>query len=220
MASTTSEQGRQCVVENGFWALENPIIGELVDEIVKGGFRFKTEEGLDLCRFALEEPLIRGVIESFFPRSELAFFKAYGQTRFNHSIINKTPELRILVVQLWSSASEAIVYSGSHLQSLGATNAPNGLLMIPDDHLRRPNITPTAEVMPQGGLAILDGRSAFKILRGKIIMLGFMIPDESKYWAKMRLPTHALMDKVRSMQTDTIGLNFKLQESEPDTDER
>lgn len=51
-------------------------------------------------------------------------------------------------------------------------------------------------------------------------MLGFMIPDESKYWAKMRLPTHALMDKVRSMQTDTIGLNFKLQESEPDTDER
>jgi hypothetical protein len=57
-----------------------------------------------------------------------------------------------LIVQLWSSGSRMVFYSGSHLQSLHAKPADIGLLQIPLDHLGQEGIKPIAVDMKDGGL--------------------------------------------------------------------
>jgi hypothetical protein len=59
MALVTAEVTEQ-VISNGFWAQEDAAVGKLVDDIVKQGFQFKTEQGLELCKVtALDDPVSR-----------------------------------------------------------------------------------------------------------------------------------------------------------------
>lgn len=66
--------------------------------------------------------------------------------------MNKSPEVRLLVVQLWSPASEVTFYTGSHLHALDAQQAPNGVLWIPQERLNLPGVTEKKEEMLGGGL--------------------------------------------------------------------
>lgn len=205
------EVAQRSIRENGFWTVEDADIGMRVDSLVKQGFQFKTEEGIELCKAAaLGEPRVRGIIESFFDRSVLGFYKSYGQTKHDHCVINRTPELRILVVFAWSSRSEMMLHYGSHLHALSAGMARNGLLkpLEPsDDFFRLPGINSIPKQMEHGGLAIGDARAWFKVLKGKIILLGIMIPDEVQHWHPMPLPA-SLRGKVQEMASETIMMNF------------
>jgi hypothetical protein len=99
--------------------------------------------------------IIREVIESFFPKAVLGYYKIYGQTQHHHCVLNRTtPEMRILEVQLWSSRSQWIFDTGSHLHALNAKGATNGLLAILPQQLQLPGITPTQVEMPDGGLYV------------------------------------------------------------------
>ncbi|OCL02210.1 hypothetical protein AOQ84DRAFT_190831 [Glonium stellatum] len=167
MASTKTP--RESILEDGVFCVEDPVIGKRVDEIAKKGFPFKTEEGLDFCKLnTLDDKRIRNVLETFFEWSCLGFYKAFGRDPSRtFSFLNRTKiEAQVLVVQLWSSGSRMVFYNGSHLQSLDAGPAANGLLEIPNSHLERAGITPTEVEMKDGGLAILDGRLGFKIVQG------------------------------------------------------
>lgn len=44
--SSTTEQFRQAILDDGFFYLADPNIGERVNQIAAKGFPFKTEEGL------------------------------------------------------------------------------------------------------------------------------------------------------------------------------
>ena len=59
---------------------------------------------------------------------------------------------RALIAQLWSSGSRMVFYSGSHLLSLPAEAAKNGLLETPLDQLKRPSIKWIEVEMKDGGL--------------------------------------------------------------------
>jgi hypothetical protein len=53
MASTTllsSEDPQKSIVEDGVFYAQNAVVGKRVDEIIRKGFLFKTEEGLDFCK--------------------------------------------------------------------------------------------------------------------------------------------------------------------------
>ena len=53
MASTTSlpaEDPQKCILEDGVFYAEDPVIGKRVIEITQKGFPFRTEEGLDFCK--------------------------------------------------------------------------------------------------------------------------------------------------------------------------
>ena len=53
MASTTSlssEDPQKSILEDGIFYAEDPVVGKRVDEIMRKGFPFKTEEGLDFCK--------------------------------------------------------------------------------------------------------------------------------------------------------------------------
>ncbi|KAF2176763.1 hypothetical protein K469DRAFT_605911 [Zopfia rhizophila CBS 207.26] len=210
---TSTKKPRESILEDGVFWVEDPVIGKRVDEIAKKGFPFKTEEGLDFCKLnTLDDKRIRNVLESFFEWSCLGFYKAFGRDPSRtFSFLNRTKtEAQVLVVQLWSSGSRMVFYNGSHLQSLDAGPAANGLLEIPDSHLKRAGITHTEVEMKGGGLAILDGRLGFKIVQGFAITFGFAAEEELKEWAKMKLPkAQILMKKVAEMESTTIGTNFE-----------
>jgi len=120
------------------------------------GFPFRTEEGLDFCKLnALDDKRIRNVLESFFEWSGLGLYKAFARDPSRViSFLNRTKaeaKAQALVVQLWSSGSRMVFYSGSHLQSLHAKPATNGLLDIPLDRLEQAGIKPIEVEMKDGG---------------------------------------------------------------------
>ena len=66
--------------------------------------------------------------------------------------------------------------------------------------------------------AIGDARAWWKVSKGKIILLGFMIPDELRYWHLMPLPGY-LKERVQKLASSTINMdNFVFEESQAATD--
>ena len=99
---------------------------------------------------------VRNVVESFFEWSGLGLYKAFGPDPSRaFSFMNRTEgeeEAQLLVVQLWSSGSRMIFYSGSHLQSLPAKAAPTGLLGIDPNRLNIAGIKAIEVDMNYGGM--------------------------------------------------------------------
>lgn len=48
--SLSSEDPQKSILEDGIFYAEDPVVGKRVDEIMRKGFPFKTEEGLDFCK--------------------------------------------------------------------------------------------------------------------------------------------------------------------------
>src|SRR5687767_11334069 len=133
MASVPLEDIKRAIKEEGFWTEEDAGIGFQVDHIVRNGFKFKNHEGIRLLKTALSKAVShfiprskqaqsnspkRETIEAHFEKSGLGFYKIYGQTKHHHTVISRTPELRILVVFAWSSRSEVLLHCGSHLHGI------------------------------------------------------------------------------------------------------
>jgi hypothetical protein len=97
---------------------------------------------------------VRNILESFFDWSGLGFYKAFGPNPdHTSSFLNRTKsDVQVLVIQLWSRGSRMTFYNGSHLQSLKARPAANGLLEIPESHLVRSDITSKQVDLKDGGL--------------------------------------------------------------------
>lgn len=221
MASTNSlpaEDPQKAILEKGVFCAEDPVVGKRVDEIARKGFPFKTEEGLDFCKTnALDDERVRSVLKSFFEWSGLGLYKAFGRdpshaysflTRIESEAEAETKS-RALIVQLWSSGSRMIFYSGSHLRSLPAKAAKNGLLETPLDRLKQAGIVWINVEMKDGGLVILDGALRFTIIQGRAITFGFAAREELEQWGKMHLPNvENLKRKVAEMEGTTVGVNF------------
>ena len=87
-------------------------------------------------------------------------YKAFGRDPSRaYSFLTRTEteaeteaKARALIVLLWSSGSRMVFYSGSHLQSLHAKAAKNGLLEIPLDRLEQAGIRPIEVDIKDGGL--------------------------------------------------------------------
>lgn len=47
---TSTKNPQECILEDGAFWVEDPIIGRRVDEIAEKGFPFKTKEGLEFCK--------------------------------------------------------------------------------------------------------------------------------------------------------------------------
>ncbi|KAH6881089.1 hypothetical protein B0T10DRAFT_140607 [Thelonectria olida] len=200
------------ILKNGFWSQENPEIGELLDDITRIHFKASTPEGLRLCRTAaFKNKSVSDVIKSFFPQSTLGFYRVYGRTRLTHCVLNRTDDMRILMVLGLSSGSEGTVYLESYKHRCEATEAKNGLLAIPDENLsdeslKALDIVPQHIRMARGGLAIVDAREWWRIGRGKWALLGFMIPDEVPHWTPLRFSVN-LKNIIDEMISGTMGMN-------------
>ena len=61
--------------------------------------------------------------------------------------------------------------------------------------------------------AMIDGRTAFKIVNGYTIVIGFAVEEELKFWGKMGFPKKiGVMEKIKGMESEKIGMNVEFVE--------
>ncbi|KAF4637410.1 hypothetical protein G7Y89_g675 [Cudoniella acicularis] len=214
MASTTFsvEDARKSILEDGFFCVEDPVVGERVLEIAEKGSPLLSEEGLEFCKLnVLDDERIRSILESTFEWCGLGLYRRFGSDSghiFSFRRGGMQAGLQVLVVHLWSSGSRVVYHSKSHLHSLNSVQAANGLFEIPLANLGRVGSIGTELVFENGGLAILDARLAFEIKQGSPITSVFATEDELKRWAKIILPkSEDLVRKVAEMESKMIGVN-------------
>ncbi|PFH55469.1 hypothetical protein XA68_18263 [Ophiocordyceps unilateralis] len=211
------------IANDGFYYDKDSLVGKQVDSLFREhGYYFKNVEGLRFCKArAFNDERVRNVIEVLLGDCSLGLYKSYGASDYNYSILNRTTESRtVLLVQLWSSGSRVKFYSGSHLHVLNGEAALTGLLTTPSRELSRTEITEVTVGMQEGGYSIVDGRTRFRIMQGRAVMLAFVAPNELVHWAKMELPKlPELQREVQDIHMDSskIGVNFEFVEREPAT---
>lgn len=218
------------LLEDGVIFLEDPEVGSRVYEFSQKRFPFQTEEGLDFCRTStLEDKRIRGIVESFFEHSKMGLLKVFGPKQdivftFLSNPSDESSEatdetnkgkdkVKALLVQLLPRNSTMVFYKRSHLHFLRAELAKIGLLQVPPESLEREGIKPCEVTMKGGGFAIIDGRTAFTIVNGHTVMVGFAVEEELKFWGKMGFPKKmGIMQKVKGMESEKIGMNVEFVE--------
>ncbi|CZS92365.1 uncharacterized protein RAG0_02776 [Rhynchosporium agropyri] len=224
MASTTFAlvDARKSILDDGFLALHDSVVGGHVLDIQQKDFPFLSEYGLEFCKINfLDDTRIQSILESFLPWSGLGLCLKWNNDPGHNFSFRKggtKAGLRVLLVQLWSVGSRVAYWGGSHLLSPPAVGAANGLWEVPSAALKRAGCKQTEITFEQGGLAILDARLAFEIKDGFSITSAFATEDELKKWAKMFLPRlPGLEAKVTDMGSihPKIGVNFAFKDQEP-----
>jgi len=217
MASESVEDVRRSILENGYFLVKDPLIGERVRDMERRGFPYASEYGLDLCKVVIDDVRVRTTLESFFEWSGLGLFRSFGSAPENFLFMNNlTPEMQVLVVQLWSNKSRVNFWDSSHLHSLNGIAAENGLLEVPSGRLEGLGLRPKEAEFEHGGIALLDARLAFNIIEGFAITFAFATQEELQTWSKMQIPrrTDRLAQKMADMESKHIGVNFAFGKSE------
>ncbi|KAJ9137646.1 hypothetical protein NKR23_g8939 [Pleurostoma richardsiae] len=74
MASVSLEDARRAILEDGFFVVTDPVVGERVREMESLKLPYTSEYGLDFCKTnVLDDTRIRGILESFFEWSGLVY---------------------------------------------------------------------------------------------------------------------------------------------------
>lgn len=61
--------------------------------------------------------------------------------------------------------------------------------------------------------AVIDGRTAFKIVHGHTIVIGFAVEEELQFWGKMGFPKKTgVIEKIKGMESEKIGMNVEFVE--------
>ena len=104
--------------------------------------------------FLIFSQRVQHVLEALFPWLGLGIYEIY-RTDPNYIYAFMTglnPEMKAIVVQLWSPKSSLVVYGGSHLLPVKGFNASNGLLEIPYAPLKQAGCKSIDVDMEKGGL--------------------------------------------------------------------
>ncbi|KAH8708414.1 hypothetical protein GQ44DRAFT_777187 [Phaeosphaeriaceae sp. PMI808] len=215
ISSLSAEDIQNTFSEDAIFYVEDAAVGGRVKEMQVKGFPIESADGLDFCKKnVLDDTRVQRVLEALFPWSGLGIYDLY-RVDADHIYAFMTglnPELKAVVVQLWSPQSSMLVYGGSQLLQIKGFNASNGLLEIPYAPLKK--CKPIEVVMEKGGLAILDARLAFKNVKGFAIYFVFATKEELMGWRKKKFPGgEELEQKASQMESPTIGLNFAFQGS-------
>ncbi|KAJ6001019.1 hypothetical protein N7481_001428 [Penicillium waksmanii] len=216
MASTafTLDVARHCLLEEGFFDLNDSTVGNRVSEMERRGFPYLTEYGMDFCKqFAFDER-IRSILESSLERCSLGHWLRYEEFPGHVECFRRGgPKAgrRVLMVHLWAKGSRVEYYTLSHTHNLATTKGRRSLYEIPQSELDRVGSQPEVKDFPDGGLVILDARLGFQIEQGYAITFLFATDEVIANWAKMSLPySKGLEQKVRDLEllSAKIGLNF------------
>jgi len=218
MASTTFsiEDAKKSILEEGFFDLNDSVVGKPIQEMEQEGFPFFTEYGLDFCKkYVLDDTRIKDVLEFFFEKRNRCIlghwlrYKRYP----NHIVCFRkggpNAGRGTLLVHLWAEGSQVDYYGGSHLHDLPVEEGERSLYEILPSALVEVGCKATPKKFKEGGLVVLDSRIGYEIKEGYVIAFEFATEDLIKSWKKMILPdSRTLRDKVTNMGSERIGINF------------
>ncbi|KAK6858806.1 hypothetical protein PG995_005370 [Apiospora arundinis] len=224
MSPTSREDISKTIREKGYWILDDALIGPRVGSLVKDGFELQKIEALDLLDTIFERQQILNVIDDNFAEPVLGYFRAWGLMKQHHCFLNnlETPqsETSILNITLCSSNTLWDIDEGSHLHRLNATKHSSGMLGVDDNRLHDLGIKRTEADLRNGGFIVHDGRTSFRIHRGKVLFAGVMTPTEAEEWFPMPLPkTKPFVDKIARLKSRNQHFVKKFVWEEPISDD-
>ncbi|KAK7214104.1 hypothetical protein V2G26_021282 [Clonostachys chloroleuca] len=216
------------IKEKGYWLLKDPDVGARADQFLKPRIDTQSVEALKLAKiYILDNKQNEDIIDAIFDEPVIVFYRGFGQTKRVHCFRNNVlfpiaPNTLMMVFGFCSTASKILLCESSHLYPQGATNAPNGVLGIPDETLERliaaGEVQVREESFEQGGYIISDGRIGWKVLQGKTAFLGIMEIREARNhnWVEMDLPRteeHINIVETMKAKNKTLCANFRWLES-------
>ncbi|AEO57119.1 hypothetical protein MYCTH_2056329 [Thermothelomyces thermophilus ATCC 42464] len=221
MASTTFalDVAEKALLEHGFFALDDSLVGDRIWEMEERGFPYFTEYGLDFCRQFAFDQRIRSILENSFEKCSLGHWLRYEEFPGHVECFRRggpRAGRRVLVVHLWAKGSQVAYYVGSHLHEMATSRSRRSLYEIPLSELDRVGSKPKHKDFPDGGIVILDARLGFEIKEGYAITFLYATDEVIANWAKIVLPySKALVEKVSDMEKEStrIGLNFAFEVS-------
>jgi hypothetical protein len=221
MCSIPTEDAEASIRETGVYSLEDVQVGTRVAEFNERGLPTKTPYGLEFCaQNSLGNQNIRTIVESILDQPHWGCIKIYSdKLPSDHALFFHNPssyleepaaQVPALLVQLCSPGSRIVFYEGSHGQNISPKELKGwGLLALPRLEMRREGITEVEVPMTEGGLAIMDSRLGFTVLRGYCVNVGFASESEICFWAKMELPdSEVLREKVEELNCRSFITNF------------
>ncbi|EFY90726.1 hypothetical protein MAC_03306 [Metarhizium acridum CQMa 102] len=185
VAARELEMANEKLLEDGFFRLEDPSLGESLTEIERLRFRFHSEYGLEFGR--------KHVLDD------------RGGPKAGR---------RCLLVHLIGKGSQIRYRRQSHLHDLPAVeNKKRSLHETSSAAYDEAGCEAEIMTFPDGGKVILDARVGYEIRQGYAIVFEFAEHGIAYGWKKMMLPgTKELRDKVQQMQSKDIRVNFAFKE--------
>ncbi|KAK8013504.1 hypothetical protein PG991_009097 [Apiospora marii] len=211
MAPVSREEVSKAIREKGYWILDDASVGPRVGSLLKDGFELQNIEALDLLDLIFErQQQVLDAIDDNFAEPVLGYFRAWGLMKQHHCFLNnlETPhsETSILNITLCSSNTLWDIDEGSHLHRLNATEHSSGMLGVDDNRLHELGIKSAEADLKHGGFIVHDGRTSFRIHRGKVLFAGVMTPAEAMEWHPMPLPkTEPFADKIAKLKGRNQG---------------
>ncbi|KAL2165879.1 hypothetical protein VTG60DRAFT_3693 [Thermothelomyces hinnuleus] len=222
MSTTTSTADeRKALSEEGFYCIQDPIVGSRISEMERNGCQFssRSEPGWEFCKLnVLANPNVQAALESY-KYSRLGFYRRIACDEGHIFQLRKgggDPE--ILLVQLWGKGARAKYFPGSHLLLLNSVRAANRLWEVPSAALEQAGIVGKEQTFEEGGLTILNARLALEMPHGSPITCGFVVGNdlvavekELRTWPRMVLPANEIQ-RVAEMQSEAMGVHFTVQD--------
>ncbi|KAF5122359.1 hypothetical protein E5D57_012836 [Metarhizium anisopliae] len=218
VAARELEMANKKLLEDGFFRLEDPSLGESLTEIERLRFRFHSEYGLEFGRkHVLDDRLIRSVNKTILGKCVLVHWLRYEE--YPGHILHfrqggPKAGRRCLLVHLIGKGSQIRYRRQSHLHDLPAVeNKKRSLHETSSAAYDEAGCEAEIMTFPDGGKVILDARVGYEIRQGYAIVFEFAEHGIAYGWKKMMLPgTKELRDKVQQMQSKDISVNFAFKE--------
>ncbi|KAJ3453100.1 hypothetical protein MRS44_018755 [Fusarium solani] len=206
------EEIKNAVLRDGFFSVEDTVIGTRVDGFAREKYPFQTMHGLALLQATLDDERVRNTVESLLDRCGLGMFKVFGpHPDTARALLNRTTDkLLALTTILCPKASRLILFEDSHRHALAAEPGGTGQLELPRETMTERGFREKQIDLDEGGLVIIDGRLFTTVVQGAMLGIAFAVPEELGHWAKMPYPNSAdLQNKVRTMDSERIQMNIK-----------
>ncbi|KAK8147861.1 hypothetical protein G3M48_000891 [Beauveria asiatica] len=203
------------LLDKGFLELENPEIGNRVEELHER--RLLSPSGLDFLKTILHNQSIEFIARSLLGPCKLGHWLKYN-ARPGHiegwRTGGKDAGLRVLLVLALEKGSRVIYYSGSQLHDLPVLkNVRNrGLPETTRVALDEAGCIPVEKFYPDGALkrrVVTDARLYREIESGNVIKHAVVANDALTGWPVLKVEEE-LKEKIASIQS-SIGINFEIQ---------
>ncbi|KAJ6437511.1 enoyl-CoA hydratase/isomerase family protein [Purpureocillium lavendulum] len=156
----SSEQKRNVILENGFFFLDDAVVGQNMERMDEEGIPLASAAGFLFCKAnVLENPGIRSILDLFFEWFGLGLYRSFGARHGDYVFQKNDPDYpemdgRCLLVHLLRKGSTVTLWKGSHRYSLPYIKGENNLWLVPRASLKRFDLSPVSYTFKQGGLYV------------------------------------------------------------------
>ncbi|KAF5022317.1 hypothetical protein F66182_5646 [Fusarium sp. NRRL 66182] len=222
--SFSAEDAEASIRRHGIYTVPDRVVGDWVSHLRSSQFPIKSPHGLEfVARNSLDRPDTRTLLQSMLGRPYWGLIKIYSDVlpsdyawRFHNGSSEKP---HTILIRLLGPGSNVVFYNKSWTRYIEEVDKDMskkwGLLATKRSYMHQAGLGEQAVEMEAGGLVLSDSRLSFTILKGYVIDIGYTIPHELEFWAKMKLPySQELHAKIKELEGRGFDINYQWTEFE------